>query len=90
VLVEPGTLELAVHIGGEHARRTRLGPSPEHGEAGVRHRSPVECQPMAVETPGQRGIVVEVNRVGQLLEPQPQPLVRGIGPPEAPGAPEVG
>lgn len=65
------------------------GPFTEDLKTRVRLRGAIEVQPMAVEAPGQRRIVLEPVRIGEGLKSQTQPGVRRIRLPESLGAPEV-
>ena len=59
-------------------------------EAPVRHRPPIELEPVAVEAPGEGRVVLEPAGVREVDEPQSLLAKRRVGPPEALVAPEVG
>ncbi len=92
VRVEPGALEMAVDVGREDepAVRRSVGPAAQDGEPLVRRGATVQAHPVAVEAPGQLGILGEPLRVGDGRELEPEPLVGGIGLPEALRTAEVG
>jgi hypothetical protein len=70
--------------------RKARAPAAEDPEAGMRHGRPIEPEAAAVEAPGQLGIGVEVRRVSQIDERQPDPRIRRVGLPEAFIAAEIG
>ena len=89
---EAGLLELPVDVRREDEGAVRLlrRPPQKRGEALVRNGAPVEVQAVAVEAPGERGVVEEPLGVRELLEAQAQLAERGVGVPEPLRAAEVG
>lgn len=88
-VLETRLLELAVHIGREDADAAGRPEFAQQAETAVGQRLAVQVQPVAVEPPGQLGVLGEVTRVGDLLEPQAEPRVRRVRAPEPFAAPEV-
>ena len=89
--IEPGFLELPVHVAGEDAAAVvHAGPpAAQDLEARMRLRRAVQLQAMAVEAPGPRRMVVEGVRAGDAGEVDPLPGQCRVGVPEPGGAPEV-
>jgi hypothetical protein len=81
VTIEPGALELAVHVRCEDERPERW-PSRQPQESkkpGVRAGRSIEVQAVSVEAPGQVWIVVEPTRIGQVDERQTELAIGRVG-----------
>jgi hypothetical protein len=89
--IEPGLLEVSIHIAreDERARRHRIRPFFQDREARVRLGLCVQVPSMSVEAPGKTRVFAEPYRVGDMLERQPKLCERRIGAPEPVAPAEV-
>ena len=89
---ESRLLELAVNIGGDHeaVETEAFAPVEEHCKSGMGGCFPVKVGAMAVESPAEGRVSVEVGRVGGAREADAEALVHRVGVPETLLSTEIG
>src|SRR5574337_187394 len=89
---KPRLLELAVDVAGvdKGAIGQLVGDRLQDGETAMRKRFPVALQAVAVEAPGEFGVVLERLRGGDLLKADARFTQGRVGPPQAFRSAEIG